>query len=47
MILAHKGIDIFYTDQGSGNAVVLLHGFLENSFTTYNEYIEIEDEIHI
>ncbi len=31
MILAHKGIDIFYTDQGKGPAVVLLHGFLENS----------------
>ena len=30
MILAHKGIDIFYTDQGKGQAVVLLHGFLEN-----------------
>lgn len=31
MILAHKCIDIFYTDQGKGRAVVLLHGFLENS----------------
>ena len=31
MILGHKGIDIFYTDQGKGSAVVLLHGFLENS----------------
>ncbi len=31
MILAHKGIEVFYTDSGSGQAVVLLHGFLENS----------------
>lgn len=31
MILAHKGIDVFYTDTGKGQAVVLLHGFLENS----------------
>lgn len=31
MILEHKGIDIFYSDQGKGNTVVLLHGFLENS----------------
>ena len=31
MILEHKGINIFYTDQGQGNTIVLLHGFLENS----------------
>ena len=31
MILAYKGIDIFYNDQGKGQVVVLLHGFLENS----------------
>lgn len=31
MILEYKGIEIFYTDQGKGNVVVLLHGFLENS----------------
>lgn len=31
MILEHKGVPIFYTDQGKGSAVVLLHGFLENS----------------
>ncbi len=31
MILAHKGIEVFYTDSGKGQAVVLLHGFLENS----------------
>ena len=31
MILEHKGIPIFYDDTGKGPAVVLLHGFLENS----------------
>ena len=31
MILSHKGINVFYTDQGKGQAIVLLHGFLENS----------------
>lgn len=31
MELHYKGINIFYTDTGSGSAVVLLHGFLENS----------------
>ena len=31
MILEHKGINIFYTDEGKGNAIVLLHGFLENA----------------
>lgn len=31
MVLQHKGIDIYYTDNGKGRAVVLLHGFLENS----------------
>jgi len=31
MILTHKGAHIFYTDQGKGPALVLLHGFLENS----------------
>ncbi|MDJ0645353.1 MAG: alpha/beta hydrolase [Flavobacteriaceae bacterium] len=31
MILAHKGIDVFYNDQGKGQAIVLLHGFLENA----------------
>lgn len=36
MILAHKGIDIFYTDQGKGQVVVLLHGFLENA-TMWNQ----------
>jgi len=31
MILYYKGIPVFYSDQGKGGAVVLLHGFLENS----------------
>ena len=31
MILDYKGSEIFYTDEGQGDAVVLLHGFLENS----------------
>ncbi|MCF7566991.1 alpha/beta hydrolase [Sabulilitoribacter arenilitoris] len=31
MILVHKGINVFYTDEGKGQAIVLLHGFLENS----------------
>lgn len=31
MILEYKGIEIFYKDQGKGSAIVLLHGFLEDS----------------
>jgi len=31
MILAYRGIDIFYSDEGHGDAIILLHGFLENS----------------
>ncbi len=31
MILEHKGIQVFYTDQGFGKPIVLLHGFLESS----------------
>lgn len=27
----YKNIEVFYEDQGQGNVVVLLHGFLENS----------------
>ena len=37
MILEYKGANIFYTDQGKGTAVVLLHGFLENS-TMWNDF---------
>lgn len=38
MILQYKGINVFYTDEGNGNAIVLLHGFLENS-TMWNPFI--------
>lgn len=31
MNITHKGSTIFYTDQGKGTPIVLLHGFLENS----------------
>lgn len=31
MILEHKGVPVFYSDVGNGDAVVLLHGFLENA----------------
>ena len=30
MTINHKGASIFYTDQGNGAPVILLHGFLEN-----------------
>lgn len=30
MNLLYKGIHVFYTDNGKGSAIVLLHGFLEN-----------------
>ena len=40
MILEHKGINIFYTDQGKGSAIILLHGFLENS-TMWNPILPI------
>lgn len=38
MILQYKGINIFYTDNGKGNTIVLLHGFLENS-TMWDEFV--------
>ena len=31
MNLLYKGANIYYTDTGKGNAIVLLHGFLENT----------------
>ncbi|MFI1772894.1 alpha/beta fold hydrolase [Thalassobellus citreus] len=31
MVLTYKGIKLFYTDEGKGSPVILLHGFLENS----------------
>lgn len=30
MNLEYKGTNVFFTDHGNGNAIVLLHGFLEN-----------------
>lgn len=38
MVYKHKGIHVFYTDQGKGTAIVLLHGFLENS-TMWNSIL--------
>jgi pimeloyl-ACP methyl ester carboxylesterase len=38
MNLQYKGINIFYTDNGQGNPVVFLHGFLENS-TMWNPFV--------
>ena len=44
MILQYKGTTIFYTDTGSGNPVVFLHGFLETS-KIWNPFIsEISKE---
>lgn len=40
MILPYKGINIFYTDEGKGNTMVLLHGFLESS-TIWKSIISI------
>ena len=40
MIIDFKKTKIFFSDQGSGNPVVLLHGFLENS-TMWNDFISI------
>ncbi len=31
MVFKYKGATIFYTDEGKGQPVILLHGFLENS----------------
>lgn len=31
MHLEYKGIPVFYKDEGDGNPLILLHGFLENS----------------
>ncbi|WP_223032561.1 alpha/beta fold hydrolase [Hanstruepera marina] len=36
MILDYKEIPVFYTDEGKGTPVVLLHGFLENSLMWKN-----------
>lgn len=39
MNLEYKGINVKYNDYGQGNAVILLHGFLENS-TIWNPFLE-------
>lgn len=36
--ITHKGSQIFFSDTGKGTAIVLLHGFLENS-TMWNYFI--------
>lgn len=38
MQFTHKGSHIFYTDQGTGEPLVLIHGFLENS-TMWNAFL--------
>ncbi|SEP91522.1 Pimeloyl-ACP methyl ester carboxylesterase [Hyunsoonleella jejuensis] len=38
MVLEHKGTPIFYTDNGEGQPIVLLHGFLENS-SIWNPFV--------
>ncbi len=38
MTLEHNGIPVFYTDNGEGQALVFLHGFLENS-SIWNPFI--------
>ncbi|MGJ8744194.1 alpha/beta fold hydrolase [Polaribacter sp.] len=38
MILVYKNANIFYTDQGKGTAIVLIHGFLENA-TMWDEIV--------
>lgn len=38
--IIYKNIKISFTDQGQGSAVVLIHGFLENS-TMWNEFISV------
>ncbi|OBX25298.1 pimeloyl-ACP methyl ester carboxylesterase [Gelidibacter algens] len=43
MILEYKDIPIFYKDQGQGNVVVLLHGFLETSIMWKNLISEIDN----
>lgn len=43
MILEYKDIPIFYQDQGQGEVLVLLHGFLETSFMWTHIVPEIEN----
>nr|WP_316928312.1 alpha/beta hydrolase [Galbibacter marinus] len=39
MTITYKGTSVYFTDQGQGSTVVLLHGFLENS-TIWDAVIE-------
>ena len=39
MNIKHKDTSIFYTDQGTGSPVILLHGFLENH-TMWHNFLE-------
>lgn len=47
MILEYKNSPIFYTDVGQGKAVVLLHGFLENSSMWQDLVAEIKNSHRI
>ncbi|AWH73428.1 alpha/beta hydrolase [Dokdonia sp. Dokd-P16] len=40
MTINHKGATIFYTDQGKGTPVILLHGFLENH-TMWDHFLSV------
>lgn len=41
--ILYKNINISFTDSGKGNAIVLLHGFLENK-KMWKEYVELFSE---
>lgn len=45
MILEHKGVPVFYEDQGKGAAIVLLHGFLEN-ISMWKDIVPILSKSH-
>jgi len=45
MTINHKGASIFYTDQGKGTPVVLLHGFLENN-RMWDHFLSVLCEQH-
>lgn len=47
MILEYKDIPIYYNDQGQGEAVVLLHGFLETAWMWKGLVAEIEGEYRV
>lgn len=43
--ILYKNTKISFTDSGEGNAIVLLHGFLENK-TMWKEYVDLFSEKH-